>query len=324
MRRLRRFALAFVLAVVCVSSGSPAPGGADPPDAAGWWWKAQATGLVAVPAPPTVPPGGLYVAGDPTGPFGVSAVRLFIPAGAVVGQLLLRVASAQGTIAMRACPTTIAWGPEQGGQLAGAPVADCSAFAPGVHDATAGTVVFEVSPLVRDGFLNVVLLPQAGAVFQASFQPPGPDTVAVSSGSSGPSDPGPSPAYEDSYLEGPAFSDPLVLDSAPLPPFEPGYAPVVSAPPATVAPAARPRVPVVLAPARPAAAKSGKDRDAIVASAVFTSLLGLFWFLVSQPARAPRALGPLAGGAMGGESGGVAARGVGRFRRPRIGPAPRL
>jgi hypothetical protein len=319
---VKRFALALLLTLVCVGAPVGGGAGADPPDSAGWWWKAQATGLVQVPAPPTVPAGGLYVAGDPTGPFGVSAIRLLVPAGAVVGQLVLRVASAQGAIAMRACPTPIPWGPEQGGQMAGAPTYDCSAFANGTHDAAANTVVFEISPLVRDGLLNVVVLPQAGAVFQASFHPPGPDTVGVSQGSTSASDLGPSPAYEDSYLEGPAFSDPLVVN-APTP-FEPGYAPVVAAPtpPTSVAPR---RVPIVLAPrqAQPVSKSGGKDRDSIIASAVFTSLLGLFWFLISRPTRAPRALGPLAGG--GGEGGSVVmTRGVGRFRRARVGPAPRL
>lgn len=315
---MKRFALALLLTLVCLS----APGGgagADPPDSVGWWWKPQTLPLVAVPPPPTVPVGGLYVAGDPTGPFGVSAVRLALPPNSLVGTLLLRVANAQGIVAVRACPSAIPWAPEQGGALAGAPAADCAtSLVFGAHDSAAGTVTFEVGSLVRGDVLNVVLLPQQGAVFQAAFQPPGPDAVEVTPGPS-PVDSGSSSSEDYSYLEGPAFSDPLVVNAEP--PFDPGYAPVVAAPPTTVAPR---RVPIVLAPrqAQPAS-KSGKDRDAIVASAVFTGLLGLFWFLVSQPMRAPRALGPLAGGGAEGAS-VVMTRGVGRFRRPRAGPPPRL
>lgn len=322
---MKRFVLAVLLTLACVWGpvGGGAGAGADPPDSAGWWWKPQTLPLVAVPPPPTVPVGGLYVAGDPTGPFGVSAVRLALPENSVVGTLVLRVASAQGVVAMRACPTVIPWAPEQGGALAGAPAAECTTgFAFGVHDSAAGTVTFEVSPLVRDSVLNIVLTPQDGAVFQASFQPPGADAITVTPLPTSPADPGPSPAYEDSYLEGPAFSDPLVVNAPP--PFEPGYAPVVVAPSTTIAPR---RVPIVLVPrqAQPASKSGGKDRDSLIASAVFTSLLGLFWMLLSQPSRTPRRLGGLAGAGAGGEAGPVEpARGVGRFRRPRAGPVPRL
>lgn len=308
-RRPKRWMAGLVVAFAGVLW--PGPAVSEAPDAVGWWWKAQAVGLVPVPSPPTVPAGGLYVAGDPSGPFAVSAIRVFIPADTIVGPMVLRIASAQGTVVIRACPTTIAWGPEQGGQMIGAPTADCASAATlGQVDTAAGTVTFEVSPLVRDAFLNVVLLPQEGAVFSSSFEPPGPDTIALtpapppSSGDSGTSS-------ETAYLEGPAFTETNVAEAPTSPVFEP---PPSSAGPATTpttGPQRRPIRRIIPVEDLQPASKSGRDRNSLIASFVFTGLGLLYVLLSRRPAGAATA--PMAEG-----------RGVGRFRRPRTGQPPPL
>ena len=57
MRLRRRLLVALgagTLAVTAVAMGGVGPASADAPDAQGWWWKAQVSGLpTGLPAPPT-------------------------------------------------------------------------------------------------------------------------------------------------------------------------------------------------------------------------------------------------------------------------------
>ena len=60
MRR-RAFALAASVLVAAVALGWSGVSAADAPDRVGWWYALNQNGL-AVPGPPTVPDGGLYLA----------------------------------------------------------------------------------------------------------------------------------------------------------------------------------------------------------------------------------------------------------------------
>lgn len=330
MNAARRAAAACVV-VASVLLLWPAALPADPPDAAGWWWKPQVTPLVPVPKPPTVPDGGLFVAADPSGPFGVSAVRYVAPKGGEISRLTLRIASSQGLVAVRACPSEITWTPEQGGPIASVPPHDCLAGSvPGALDAAGTAVVFEVGPLVRDGVLNVVVTSAAApSAFQAAFAKPGDDAVTVTTPSSSTTDTTMAPP-DYSYLEGPAFTDTGPLIGEPLPPpVGVDMGPTPSTTPTTVA--ARQTGPRRV-PRPQLAAKARRDPDRVAAAVVLVGLAGVFMWVAERPGRLPRLIGPmgaLAGGAGPGRpvqraESPVAARGVGRFRRPRTGPPPRL
>lgn len=325
---MRRVAAGLVAAAIAVLLWPGSAVHADPPDQTGWWWKPQVTPLVPVPKPPSVPAGGLYVAADPSGPFGVAAVRYVAAKGSTVSRLTLRIASSQGLVALRACPVEVVWASEEGGPITSVPPHDCMAGAvPGALDPTGTSVAFEVGPLVQDGVLNVLLAPTASpAAFQVAFDKPGDDAVAVSSESST-TETTTMPAPEYSYLEGPAFSDtgPVFGGEAMTGPVAPAEAGPAATPPTTAAPATPRRV------FRPQpVSKATRDPDRVVAALVLVALAGAFMWVAERPARLPRMVGPMA--VLSGRGGRpvrhatspVVARGIGRFRRPRTGPAPPL
>src|SRR5437773_12496267 len=87
-----------LVGVALVMWTSPAP--AQAPDQQGWWWLAGATGI----APPGVPADGLYVASNPSGPQGVSALKFTLAGGGSAGTLRLDLAGApSGTPVIGLC-----------------------------------------------------------------------------------------------------------------------------------------------------------------------------------------------------------------------------
>lgn len=328
-RRLRKLLVVPMVVAAWVALAAP-PVPAETPEATGWWWKGNVTPLLPTPKPPTVPPGGLYVAGDPTGRAGVSALRLTISTDSSIGAVTLRVASTQGTPAIQACPSPITWTPEEGGPMSSAPPDDCaSGSVNGSYDQPSSTVSFEVSPFVIEGMLNIVLVPQAGAVFQTSFEKPGDDTVLVQP---------PPPATESGGTtyetfeptDLPGFEGTAILPDEPAiigggPP--PIYVPPTTSPPTTAARTGRSRT----GPTRPTQLAASDEREAAqtVAAVVFVALAALYLWTLRTPGRPPRLIGPMAAMAAGGRTIQHAAlppqaRGVGRFRRTRAGTAPRL
>jgi hypothetical protein len=174
--RLRTSAL---LAGLLIFAGV-GPAWASPPNAYGWWWKAQPDAAVTVPPPPTVPQGGLYVAADPSGATAVSALRFDVVRGAIPRTLLLRVSSAQGTPALRACRASSSWSRAQGGPYSASPTIDCTASTAGAASRDGSSFSFSVGSLSRNGQVDVVVLPAVGATaFQVAFQAPPADTLDV-------------------------------------------------------------------------------------------------------------------------------------------------
>jgi hypothetical protein len=308
MKRL--LPLGAVLANLVVLTVLAVPAGADAPEAAGWWSRMRIGPLLPRDTPSTVPEGGLYVAGDPTGPIGVSALRVTVGDRAVE-ELVLVVDNAQGPVTVRACPTIVVWTPEQGGPLSSAPEGDC-AVADVVAAAENGVVRLAVGPLVREGVLNVVLEPQPGAVFQAAFAPPDDATVVTArSPSADTGDPAPAPFAVGAT--GSAFPD--LPGPVAAPAASPSSAPAAAVPPA--APAAT----------RAAVMRGESPRTRVIATLVLVDLVLAYLWLSRHSLPLPAALARrVAPPVEDSEPAAVSApaHGVGRFARPRLGPVPRL
>ncbi|MCU1375310.1 MAG: hypothetical protein JWO68_2596, partial [Actinomycetia bacterium] len=205
---MRRLAIVVLLLVPVFVLAAPA--GAEAPEATGWWSRTELGPVVPADLPSGVPDGGLYVAGDPTGPLGVSALRLAV-GDRPVSDLVLELADVQGTPAVRACPTSVTWLDEQGGPMASAPAAACDR-GEAVGQVADGAVRIAVGSLVVDGVLNVVLEPVPGSVFRATFQAPGDQSVTVDDGGSGAFD-----AIVDPFGSAPFLAPAPVGELAPLP-----------------------------------------------------------------------------------------------------------
>jgi hypothetical protein len=264
---------------------------------------------------------------------GVSALRLFVGDDAAVGDLVLEIDQHVGTVAVQACVPAYVWAPEEGGPFDSRPRENCAeGLAFGTHEGQdptlpipiGGVVRIPLGGLVRDGMLDVVLLPQRNTAFHAVFKKPGPKSIEVTRY------PG---ANEGGGEETPFFFE-LGCD-CPLGdvPFSAGgiagdlFAPSVD--------------PAVFAPQPPASGQSrrvglpsgdGLIRNTVselepwqkgVAAAVLAGLVTVYFFLVRPPGALPLALGPLAGRRR--EDDDVEpSRGIGRFARPRAGIPPRL
>lgn len=152
---------------------------------AGWWWIFQ-DGPMELPAPETVPEGGLMVQGafdDEAG--AVAAVRYANAGGAT--RLELEVTDedlvADEVAAILACPAADAWtGADEPGRWEDRPEADCEAGeVQGVRVGPMGVWRFDVGPLVEDGVLDIVLTPggepQAPDEFDGEMLLPGLDEL---------------------------------------------------------------------------------------------------------------------------------------------------
>lgn len=354
------------------------PAGADAPEATGWWarWTAAtpatphtvtAPGVgqqVSVPQPPSqpeqtrlVPPGGLYVAAEPTSetqpppaplvgvqapgapyrPTGVSAVRMTVDDTMALGELVLEIdvhpggqRKVQGTPAIRACPAQYVWTPEEGGPIESAPPADCaSGLSFGVFAET--EVRIPVGGLVRDGMLNIVLEPLPTSAFQVVFKKPSDQSIAVTRFPKGDDVPPGFEAYVG-FDSGPAFEATtgtsgafafgdfsLPAPLATLTPPSPPAAGPSRAVPASSLPAAR-RLPLASRTPR------------LMAAMVLVGLMLIYLGLLQQPGRLPRLLGPFASVLPNRRDRDLAPavppsewpQGIGRFARVRTGPPPKL
>ena len=320
--------------------------------------------IPALQTPTPVPPGGLYVAGEytrvdgsqvplellpnqvpvqevpdvdpPPQPVGISALRLFVGDDAAVGDLVLEFAkmqaegqelpvdNAQGTVAVQACVPAIVWTPEEGGPITSAPPADCSSgLAFGAVDGS--TVRIPVGGLVRDGMLDVVLMPQAGSAFHAVFKKPGPKSLDVTH----------YPRSDDGgEVEDLPFFPDVTCDCplgevAVLPSVDAGGFLVTTTDPSLFTP----RSPV---PGRSRVLPGGDGTliaDSVaelstwqkaMAGGVLAALGALYLFLLRTPNAGPLAIGPWAAKRREVEDPAEVPRGIGRFARPRTGPNPRL
>lgn len=355
------------------------PATADAPDATGWWarWAVAtptaphtvtAPGVgqqVPVPQPPpqpeptrVVPPGGLYVAAEPTSetqpppaplvgvqppgapyrPTGVSAVRLAVDDTMALGELVLEIdvdpqsgqRKVQGTPAIRACPAQYVWTPEEGGPIESAPPADC---ATGLSFAvfTETEVRVPVGGLVRDGMLNIVLEPLPTSAFQVVFKKPSEQSIVVTRFPKGDDVPPGFEAYVG-FDAGPAFetttgtSGALAFGDFSLPPPLATLTP--SGPPAAGPSRAVPASSLPVARRLPLVSRTPR----VVAAMVLVGLMLIYLGLLQQPGRLPRLLGPFATVLPNKRDTERAPallsaelpQGIGRFARVRTGPPPKL
>lgn len=318
--------LATLLITTTALCGGAAPVLAAEGDPVTGYWKRTQTGLpLPVQPPDPVPEGGSWIAGDPSEPLVVSALRTELAAGLVAVELRLTVADSVGVPAVQACPSDDRWAPEQGGRMEGAPLADCSAPLEATVD---GDVLVVPLPSGLDA-VNVLLRPEPGSAFSLTLERATAESVVTAPASGGPSAPGPllaGPPPFDPF--GPAFASPALPPAAgsfaaPLlaaPQVPPAAAPVAPAPQAAPPPVA------VLANRPRAAVPSGDRTQSLLAVAVLALLAVQAVRLARQPAVAPRALG---GAVRAGRAEPVAqvptpARGVGRFRSARVRPPVRV
>jgi hypothetical protein len=325
---------------------APALAAEDP--ASGYWTRTRVGAPLPVQPPDPAPEGGTWVSGDPAGPVAVSALRAEADAGSVVVGFRLPVADSLGPPVVLLCPTTERWAPEQGGRLEAAPEADCSApVETGVEE---DVLVVDLPPELQSETVDVLLTPAPGSAFSITFERATAESVVQAPESSGgPLQPapvpppttgtGPPPTFDDGGFSGgfsggtdvgvPELGDPL-RGSEPLlaGPSLPEVTPEAGPAPQTAPPAAQ----AVLSMRRPPAAPVDRT-STLMAVALLVGLGALAARLAVQPAVAPRHLGGgarLTRGAAAGAgpaavaAAGAGARGVGRFRSPRVRPPVRI
>ena len=330
------------LAVAAVAASLVMPSAAAATRAAhGWWWQAQ-TGLLgtAIP-PPGVPEDGLAVETLPDGPTAVSALRYVLDRAESQPVLELKVADQHGDVAIQACAATQHWTSDHGGPWDERPTYDCGSAAEGQASQDGATWRWELSALLREQKLDVVLVPAPGSG-RVTFQPPDDRSVQTqrSSASGGQSfdpppvsdftDPEPASGGQPGAAPPPAATSDS--SSAQAPSFSPttggGTAAAEPAPPpALAAPgdAAGPEPPSAAGPlpsqppplsTTPASSDTSRTIGAIIAAMATVLALGLW----HQDSAIPRRMGALAKAGVGVPPQSFG--GLGRFARARTG-APR-
>ena len=106
-----------------------APSGRAASDLQTAWWSSAESSNGAVPAPPTLPDGGLWVSSNPSGTVSLSAVRVTLSPGEGAPTLVLDVHQAVPPTAVQltAYPTTSSWTPGSAQAWSSKPTFDASA-----------------------------------------------------------------------------------------------------------------------------------------------------------------------------------------------------
>lgn len=333
--RLARVALATTLVVVTWWAGN---GGADAAslDTYSWWWRGN-TGPAPLPAPPTVPEGGILIGGTPEGATAVAGLQFTLASGESSPVLTLRIADEKGGEAavIAACPAGSAFSPgERGGPWEAKPNAACElGSVNGQRDAAAGTWTFPVAPLVQGTALTIVIVPgtispeaPVTSSFQIAFHPPDAGSLVTTSGgseSSATAEDFPSPVVTGTF-------DPELpsggLDVTPgveLPVATP-FSPSVPASSQGVT-ATAPAVEVAQRPV-PVVPASSRREGAGVAFLVMLAAVGAMYYVNRVPVPPPRRLGPLSGSSahVALSASEPSKGGLGRFARVRRGAPPPL
>jgi hypothetical protein len=323
---VRRLVLVAALLVGTLAFGVR-PAAAAGLSGAGWWWKAQ-TGAATLPAPPTVPPGGLMVAADPSGPTAIAALQFDLEPNEGVPVLTLALASGGNVNAdaaiIVACPSTTAWTSSYVGTWDSRPDAECARAVTGTRSADGSAYTFALSPFLAAGKVNVVLQPGAGPVFQLTFNAPSDAALKTS-----PVAPASTPSSAPELSAEPETFDAPAIDFGGTPlefsPSAPAFVPDEQALDVATG-----------APARPIAgnrtgvvAASKPPRGSALALLLLLAVGGAAWAFSNMPTPAVRALGPMTHSDTAEDTGRAAAGpaavgGLGRFARPRHGPPPRL
>ncbi len=170
-------AASLVLPIAAMLSDAPPAAAAEPVVEVGWWTRSPSQ---------SAPEGGFAVAAGPDGPATVAAIRVTSSGLSSVSVVAVETGGLnQGLAAVQACTTTVTWAPTAAGELAEAPEADCEAGSVDfTRDAGAMRWAGDLTPLIRDGALSVVLVPgeASGAAvigFDVQFAVP---QVAATSG----------------------------------------------------------------------------------------------------------------------------------------------
>lgn len=344
MRRVR-LALGAALVATAAVVGL-LPSGADAATLAqvGWWWRVNDGALPAtIPAPPSVPKGGLYVAGAPDGATAIAALHFDLAEDETASTLTLKVAENgdQGgdTALLAACLTGSAWQPAEGGQWASKPFPACAeGSVNGVRGDDGTTWTFALAPLASDGIVDVTLVPGVdpsrpeganGSAFQLAFEPPTAASLATTTGGSGGTDfsvpdfgaPTGDTAGGTGSFDVPAFGD----SGLSLPPAAPAAGFTPSLPEAdqgltATAPVAQQRN----GPLDTAPISTVEDHKGLAALVLALCGAALLWS-GQLPTPEPRRLGTFGAAAASSEPAGSSDHaGLGRFARPRSGSAPPL
>jgi ABC-type branched-subunit amino acid transport system ATPase component len=256
-RPLHRLALALTAAVVGVLVPANVADAAELVDA-GWWWRLQADGPAAIPAPPNVPPGGLMVQGAPDGASAVAAVRFAVPPDDSNPVLTLTLAEGgnQGADSgvVLACPAASTWASGGAQAWSTRPEVQCAAPVVGELSADATTITFALGTVPPSGTVDVVLTPGTsdgqpfsgtnGSTFSLVLAPPDGGSLSTTSDAATPAGDtsGGTSAFDPvstgTFSSAPAF--PSLGDPAPLPdlPAPAAPAPAAAAPEAANPPAA--------------------------------------------------------------------------------------
>jgi hypothetical protein len=339
-----------VLAAAALLALVPVGAGASTLTQTGWWWRVNDGALPApLPAPPTVPAGGLMVAGAADGATAIAALHFDLGDDETAPVLTLSVADNgdQGgdTAILAACVTGSAWQPASGGSWADKPFPACAkGSVNGLRSDDKTSWTFALAPLLSDGILDITLVPGIdpsrpeganGSVFQLAFNAPTAASLATTSGGSGGGgdftlpDFG-APAFTPT--DAGSFDPPAVGGDFSAPPIDPAASFTPALPEAdqgltATAPIAQGRnAPLQATPASTVVEHKG------LAALVLMLCGGALLWSAQLPVPAPRRLGTFGDGTRDGAGGGVAvppsapteSAGLGRFARTRSGPAPRL
>jgi len=262
-----------VLGAASLAFGPALPAGAAALIDAGWWWRLQGDGPLALPAPPTLPEGGLMIQGAPDGAVAVAALRFTIPDGEANPVVELPIADGGGQGAgdavVLACPAASGWTGGAARPWSQRPEVDCAAPSIGVVAEDGSTLTFDGLRLPAGGVLDLVLLPGTsdgapfsgtnGSTFTLALEKPSADVLTTSPpvpadplvpapGGQAPAvEPPPSPSQSPAFPAlGPGFASPTVIPETPVP--EPPAAPAPAS--AEEEAAGPPAIPDPLAPLR--------------------------------------------------------------------------
>lgn len=224
MTRGRRRLLLLALALLVGVTPATTAHAADQLGVA-WWWKGYATSAFprVLPPPTEVPEGGLYVAADPSGPSGVSALRFDLADDAADPRLTLEIAENTGVGMVWACPAADpwSWSETDGGAWDERPAEECAAAqVEGERSDDGARVTFDLAPLEKARLLDIVLVPGDGEgpeqaeTFEIAFEPP--DAEALTTRAATTPAP-PEPAEPEPSAPAAQTADPPASPPAPIP-----------------------------------------------------------------------------------------------------------
>ncbi|MBV8979908.1 MAG: hypothetical protein JO086_03310 [Acidimicrobiia bacterium] len=150
----------------------------------GYWWQAQPAGA-PLPAPPTVPANGMWVSGSELNPVAISAIHFEVSPDEAAPLLTAKVQSAFPPvqvssaanalqIVVMACPATPGWAPAKAGAWTAKPKYDCAGAVTGTLSPDGTTLSIDLGGVVKDGAVDVALVPGTGAAVLPQLPVPVP------------------------------------------------------------------------------------------------------------------------------------------------------